>query len=408
MVEPGGTGRIVGARRGIGVVALALLVAAVVAACVVPPAPPTATISSVAVPSAGSVRLVSAATGDDAVWLLAESSSYQTSSSLVTIDGAGTQTVQVVGPPLSQPRVVAKGPDGLPWVVFDDHVVRVGSTVTTVTTYPSVRYVSGLGAVAATSRADGSFWITTFSGLLLRVVGGTTTVFDAAVDRTQLSSIKEGPDGALWFADGGAHRLARTDGTSVTSFALPDGWNPDSIEWGTDGRLWFTARGAGCIGRLTAAGNLTAFPVAGTVGGGPGTITTGPDGQLWFTSGPFASSPYQLARISTGGFVHLVGTLPNPTQVLAAGSPGTLWSVTSYLDVATRIDVTSGVVDGGDGLLSTTTSALSSSVAPLRATSSSVAPPTTYVGPKPTCEAPAPGLQLPVTVAPLRVAGSGS
>ncbi|MFN8040629.1 MAG: hypothetical protein U0Q07_15555 [Acidimicrobiales bacterium] len=395
------------ARRGVGVVALALLAVGLVAACVVPPAAPTATISSVAVPTAGSVRLVSAATGDGAVWLLAQSSSYQTSSSLVTIDGAGTQTVQVVGPPLSQPRVVAKGPDGLPWVVFDDHVVRVGSTVTTVTTYPSVVSAQGMGAVAASSRADGSFWITTWGGLLLRVVGGTTTVFDAAVDRTILGSIKEGPDGALWFADPGAHRLARTDGTSVTSFVLPDGWYPGSIDWGTDGRLWFTASGAGCIGRLTTGGSLVSFPVEATVGGRPFALTNGPDGQLWFlSSGSGTTRP--LARISTGGFIHVVGNVPNQPEVIAAGSAGTLWTVSRYFDVAGRIDVTNGVVDGGDGLLTTTTSALSSSVAPLRATSSSVAPPTTYVGPTPTCAAPASGLQLPVTVAPLRVAGSGS
>lgn len=387
--------------------AIALLALGVVAACAVPPAAPTATISSVAVPGAGSVNLVSAATGDNAVWLLAQSSSYQTSSSLITIDGAGTQTIQVVGPPLSLARVVAKGPDGLPWVVFDDHVVRVGSTVTTVTTYPSVGSSYVPGAVGATSRPDGSFWITTWGGLLLRVVGGTTTVFDPAVDRTILGSIEEGPDGALWFADPGAHRLARTDGATVTSYVLPDGWYPDSLAWGTDGRLWFTAAGAGCIGRLTTTGTLAAFPVAATVGSSPRALTTGPDGQLWFTSGPFSSGTHQLARISTGGFIHVVGALPTRATTIVAGSPGTLWSV-GGLSTASRTDVTNGVVDGADGLLTTTTSVLSSTVAPLPSTSSSVAPPTTYVGPTPTCAAPATGLQLPVTVAPLRVAGSGS
>src|SRR2546430_2251650 len=69
---------------------------------------------------------------------------------------------------------------------------------------------------------------------------------------------------------------------------------PVAITTGPDGNLWFTENEGGKIGRITTAGRITEFPMAGSF---PGGITAGPDGNLWFT----LENGNAIGRITPGG-----------------------------------------------------------------------------------------------------------
>src|SRR5690349_12794015 len=65
----------------------------------------------------------------------------------------------------------------------------------------------------------------------------------------------------------------------ITEFPISAGSR--AITAGPDGNLWFTLADDQ-IGRITPAGQVTAFPVPQSPFG-PESITSGPDGNLWFT-----------------------------------------------------------------------------------------------------------------------------
>jgi virginiamycin B lyase len=121
--------------------------------------------------------------------------------------------------------------------------------------------------------------------------------------------ITGGPDRNVWFTlycgsgssppktIGAIGRITATG--AVTLFPLPDspGIVPINITSGPDGALWFTeedysalnrAVPGGAIGRITVSGSLseyhgsTIFLTGGAAAGLP-SITAGPDGNLWFT-----------------------------------------------------------------------------------------------------------------------------
>jgi virginiamycin B lyase len=97
-----------------------------------------------------------------------------------------------------------------------------------------------------------------------------------------VGSITSGPDGAMWFTLGAGDAIGRiTADGNVTRFPLRHGRHPGAIVTGPDGNLWFTEPGAGAIGRMTPTGGLREFTF-GARGAASG-ITVGPDGNLWFT-----------------------------------------------------------------------------------------------------------------------------
>ena len=63
---------------------------------------------------------------------------------------------------------------------------------------------------------------------------------------------RPGRDGALWFTRTGDAQIGRiTTAGEATAFALPAGSQPFGIVAGPDGALWFTAMGTDRIGRIT-------------------------------------------------------------------------------------------------------------------------------------------------------------
>src|ERR1035437_2031101 len=116
-----------------------------------------------------------------------------------------------------------------------------------------------------------------------------------------------------------------------TDFTVPPGRaaSPMTVTLGPDNNLWFTENSGLKIGRITAAGVITEFPIAGAqaLTG----IASGPDGNIWFTD-EFAGT---MRRISTSGtgltIFHLRANNSHP-QGIATGPDGNLWFVDDALN----------------------------------------------------------------------------
>jgi virginiamycin B lyase len=153
--------------------------------------------------------------------------------------------------------------------------------------------------------------------------------------------IAVGPTGEVWFTDGftaapAIGRLA-ADGT-MTRFPLPTvdsnpmgpagGSAPSDITLGPDGNMWFLEAGADQIGRITADGVITEFPLPGreSMHVLPAGIAAGPDGAVWFTE----SLGSKVSRIdSVSGAIKEFSVTRGSNKVgpgtLTLGSDGALW-----------------------------------------------------------------------------------
>ena len=129
------------------------------------------------------------------------------------------------------------------------------------------------------------------SSLPALAAAGTVTEFNVPGG---VFGITAGPDGNLWFTEA-ANDIGRiTPAGLVTQFPVAgvcvpnEGCGAFGIIAGPDGNLWFTEGAVDStddIGRLTPAGSFTAFPLPtdGSDGSEPYNITAGPDGNVWFT-----------------------------------------------------------------------------------------------------------------------------
>jgi virginiamycin B lyase len=195
---------------------------------------------------------------------------------------------------------------------------------------------------------DGNLWFTESAarGRIGRITpAGQITEFTAGLTaNAQPTGITAGPDGAMWFTERTGARIGRiaADGV-ITEFALPAGSQPAGIVSGPGGDLWYADR-SGRIGRITTAGAVTTYPVAGSR---PEEVALGSDGNVWFTG------------LSSIGFVTPLGiavpalaSLANPSDI-AAASDGNLW-VTSAAGGVARVTplgvlelFTAGLTPGG-------------------------------------------------------------
>ncbi|MGH9223510.1 MAG: virginiamycin B lyase family protein [Acidimicrobiales bacterium] len=202
---------------------------------------------------------------------------------------------------------------------------------------------------------DGSVWFTDSdlrSIVHLRVNGAATRY--QLPEGVYPGSIARGATGDLWFTDAATtvdrHRgspeppapnIGRlTPEGALSLFPLPTreqhhlggpgmGSLPFAITAGPDGAMWFTEAGADQIGRITADGGITEFPLPGrsTMHAHPTAIVTGPDGAIWFAQ-PLRES---LGRIDVSTNAISEFPLPSPGagltrgNALTSGPAGSLW-----------------------------------------------------------------------------------
>ncbi len=181
---------------------------------------------------------------------------------------------------------ITAGPDGNMWFI-EAVEQRIGRITPNghVTSFPLPKREGGPGDL--TNGPDGALWFTTKHAVGRMSVHGQMT-FLPLPSTMQPGAIVSGPDGALWFSaatPGPAIVRLSTNGHIRIFPSLPAG----SLAFGGDGALWFTNPNGQDIGRLTRAGQSTAFALPARIGrdaaglGSPISITRGPDGALWFT-----------------------------------------------------------------------------------------------------------------------------
>jgi virginiamycin B lyase len=213
----------------------------------------------------------------------------------------------------------------------------------------------GTKPAALASGPDGSIWFTDWGAASVGRLGpdGAVRLFPVSGGR-QPSGIAVDRHGDVWFTESAAYRPGPAPGPgtggppaigqltaegAMTEFPLPTtqanpmgvpdmGSSPLAITAGPDDALWFTEAGADQIGRITAEGIITEYPLPSRsrMHANPEGITAGPDGAVWFTE----ALANQLGRIGpASGAITEFTTFPPAqrgiSQSLAAGSDGAVW-----------------------------------------------------------------------------------
>lgn len=152
----------------------------------------------------------------------------------------------------------------------------------------------------------------------------TLTEFDL-LPTADAQGIAVGPDGSVWFTEAGAGAIGRltADGI-VTEYPLSSSTSqPLAIVAGPDGQLWFTERGNQKVGRMTVDGVVTNEFSLGEVAIDthtyPGDIASGPDGNLWIAADGW------IERMTPSGSVAEFGVNYAGVGSIVAGPDGNLW-----------------------------------------------------------------------------------
>jgi uncharacterized delta-60 repeat protein len=240
--------------------------------------------------------------------------------------------------PDSLPTGITLGPDGNLWFT-EPGAFKIGK----ITPLGTVTEFSTPPARAITSGPDGNLWFTMTDFIGKITPEGAASTFEIPTSGANPIDITAGPDGNLWFTEVGADQIGKITPAGIISeypIAGTDYAAPWAITAGPDGNLWFTTQREG-IGRITPDGTITLFPYPGGRGflGG---IATGPDENLWFTYQD--SSPPHIGRITTSGSITLFPlaseSFPND---IASGPDGSLWFTEPSRNRIGRI-TTTGVV----------------------------------------------------------------
>ncbi|PWT71777.1 MAG: hypothetical protein C5B60_10520 [Chloroflexi bacterium] len=179
---------------------------------------------------------------------------------------------------------------GLMAVVASLLLVALAGTIFAIHGFPKSKLTSRSSATPSTGKSSPNLVVSQFA---LSTASSSTT------------GITVGPDHDLWFIDSGTNSIGRmTASGQVTEYPLPSSYRCDlheaEITTGADGALWFVEAGytgyAAAIGRITTSGQIREYPLPGNAAR-PLSIVAGPDGALWFTENSVGS----IGRLTTGG-----------------------------------------------------------------------------------------------------------
>src|SRR5712691_122063 len=200
-------------------------------------------------------------------------------------------------------------------------------------------------------------------------IAGHFKEFPIPTANSEPRRIAAGPDGALWFTEFRASQIGRiTTAGAITEFPVAGSTFPFDIAGGPDGRMWFT-ESESLIGAIDpATGRIRQFTLPGTDVDATG-ITGGPDGAVWFTVAPgLGGSGDAIGRITPRGkiteFPLPSGSSPSD---ITTGPDGALWftepgnavigriTTTGQLTTFTGADLNGEITTGPDGNLWFTT-----------------------------------------------------
>jgi virginiamycin B lyase len=288
------------------------------------PAIAASTAGNITIYSSSGIRLSTAAYANSGIAAGPDGALWFTNPGNNTI-GRITTTGQVTsyrGASIRNPWAITAGPVGALWF--------------TNWTTPSIGRISTGGKVSAftgaiqdpnsiTAGPDGALWYTNWSpgGRCGWSIGRMTpqgrSVCYQAGKLGFNGFITPGPDGALWFGmtqgDFGNAIGRITAAGKLTAYRVPK--DPYGIAPGPDGALWFLNTGSNTIGRITTAGQVTSYSGPLGVKFVNSNITAGPDGAMWFTN-PITNT---IGRITTGVTPVISRKMPR------SGKPGTLVTI---------------------------------------------------------------------------------
>lgn len=187
--------------------------------------------------------------------------------------------------PYQDPQSIVTGPDGRLWFTQGEgpQATAIVGAITTTGAYSAYALPAGSTGTGITSGANNDMWIVAGSAILNMTVTGTVRSFPLPAGTTAQGAPTLGPDGAVWFAA--------------------------------------TQGGAGAIGRMTASGSLSVFPLALPPGAKPGwsvmatALGVSPTNVIWapvVSANPAGTaSVAAMVAVQTTGAMGTVATLPN-------------------------------------------------------------------------------------------------
>ncbi len=295
---------------------------------------------------------------------------------------AASAAPQVTGqfPVPNMPRYLTQGPDGNIWVAYGNTDVSRITPAGVVTTFDP----NNIGTIGGITSANGKLWTTGQNEVGSFSPSDPVNTGDLdPVTGVGGEAIARGSDGNLWTT--GANTVFKmipptnpVGSTPITVAGL-SGRDVDAA----NGFVWVAdANAPGRVIRVTNAGAVTPFNVGGMVQGvaaGPGTdaayanpgnvpqqvgriqggvikktnrsgdpfgITLGSDGAYW--TALFASNPFSLGRLTTGGALTTLGGLSGGPRQITAGPNNTLWASLEQVNKVARISgVTAPPATGG-------------------------------------------------------------
>jgi streptogramin lyase len=183
-------------------------------------------------------------------------------------------------------------------------------------------------------------------------IPGATATSIAVPAGTSFWYLAAGPDGNLWVSDiGNVRQVGKlTANGTFTGYPLAGTFGanplPYAITAGPDGNIWFTVArrtldgspDGGAIGRITPAGAMTAFPLPTATGFDNAYglfILTGPDGNIWFSE----QTANKIGKITPSGTITEYN-IPTPyslPQGATSGPDGNLWFTEYFSGKIARI-----------------------------------------------------------------------
>lgn len=237
---------------------------------------------------------------------------------------------------------MTQGPDGALWFVGVDYSEGQG-VIGRITSTGSIQLQS-LGFVTPAGLAfgaDGNAWfsvpdiarICRVSPSVLESFNGMNCFQDNNAGAAPRDLVRGG-DGKIWFTDYTDHvNSINIDGVVTAYQILTSNASITGLALGPDNAVWYTQNGNNRIGRVTAAGVTSEYPIAtmstNEYGSQPFGIASGTDGGVWFTE--FGGN--NIGRItvpSTAPIVHISSPSSNAEVSGIVSINGTISSNSAY------------------------------------------------------------------------------
>ena len=248
----------------------------------------------------------------------------------------------------SQPRGIAKGPDGAMWFT-EDYGDKIGRVTTTGQVTEHGGLTAGSGPTGIAAGPDGNLWFTESSaGKIGKITtAGSLTELQLANGAAGPSGIAAGPDSALWFTEIGASKIGRvptnaTSASQISEHPTPTAASdPEGIVLGPDHRLWFTECQTSNVGAISTSGAIHEYAATPTGTYLLAGIAPAPDGSMWFS----ADAGSFVGRITTAGVAtstYALGKYAEP-YAMVAGPDGAMWFVEYGADKIGRVSLSGAI-----------------------------------------------------------------